>query len=78
VKIPTAHIVGRKDPFNKQTNIAKRLFDKENMRCFDHSGGHDVPRLEIEVKAAVAAVQWAIQRSQIPSSRGFHLRRRER
>jgi predicted alpha/beta-fold hydrolase len=71
IKTPTVHITGRNDPFFKQTNLAKTLFDKENTRFFEHSGGHDVPRIDSEVKSAVAAVQWVIQRSQMVAPRGW-------
>ena len=70
VKVPTAYIIGRSDPFLKQDAIARRLFDKDNTRFVEHSGGHDVPRLDRDVKAAVAAAQWAIQRAQVSAVRG--------
>lgn len=71
IKIPTVHITGRNDPFFKQTNLAKSLFDKDTTRSIEHSGAHDVPRIDAEIKSAVAAAQWAIQRSQMAAPRGW-------
>ncbi|KAH6677570.1 serine hydrolase FSH [Halenospora varia] len=73
IQIPTAHIVGRNDPFLKQTAIAKKLWEKKNMRYVEHAGEHDTPRSAMDVKAAVAAAQWAIQQAETSQSRWhFH------
>jgi hypothetical protein len=73
IQIPTVHIVGRNDPFLKQTAIAKKLWEKKRMRYVEHSGGHDTPRTELDVKAAVAGARWAIQQSEMSQSR-WHFR----
>jgi hypothetical protein len=71
IQIPTVHIVGRNDPFLKQTVIAKKLWEKKRMRYVEHSGGHDTPRTEFDVRAAVAGARWAIQQSEIFQSRWY-------
>ncbi|RDL33233.1 uncharacterized protein BP5553_08672 [Venustampulla echinocandica] len=76
IEIPTVHIVGRNDPYMKQTDIAKRLWEKKSMRYVEHSGAHDTPRLEMDVKAAVAAAQWAMQQAELSPKRHFHFHRK--
>jgi hypothetical protein len=64
--------VGLNDPFKKQANLAQKLFDKDCHRSIEHSGGHDVPKLDFEVMNVVKAAQWAVQRSQLLPNVGWY------
>ena len=66
VRIPTVHIVGGRDSavLVKLSRLMKQLCDGRVVRSLVHAGGHDVPKKPEDVKAAVAALEWAIEQSQ--------------
>ena len=65
VRIPTVHIVGKKDSplMIEQSTLMRRLCDSSIVQALEHSGGHDVPRKPDEAKAAIAATEWAYEQS---------------
>jgi Serine hydrolase (FSH1) len=44
IKIPTVHIYGFKDPRYTAGVQLAQLCDPAVRRCYDHGGGHDIPR----------------------------------
>jgi predicted esterase len=70
VRIPTVFCYGRSDPYLKQAEISKQLFDTANVKFVTHLGGHDIPRSAAELQSVVSATQWVIRRAQILSSQG--------
>lgn len=66
VSIPTVHITGRRDhPVITDMSLSiQELCDMRLVRSASHSGGHDVPRQPDDVRAAWAAIEWAIEQSQ--------------
>lgn len=71
VTVPAIHIVGRNDPFRKQSDLAIRLFAK-GTKIVQHSGNHDVPKLDREIRAAVTATKLIIQRSELLPKKGWY------
>jgi predicted esterase len=65
VNIPTVHIVGKKDSplMLEQSALMKGLCESKLVKSIEHSGGHDLPRKMDEVKATLAAIDWAINQS---------------
>jgi Serine hydrolase (FSH1) len=64
--IPTVHISGKRDAefMRDMSSIARDMFDKKLMRTLEHSGSHEPPQKEAEVRTAVRAMEWAIRQSQ--------------
>lgn len=65
VKIPTIHIVGKRDSplMLKQSALMKGLCESKLVKSIQHSGGHDLPRKMDEVRETLAAIDWAIDQS---------------
>lgn len=64
VSIPTVVVVGRDDPFARQSELAVRLCEKKRTKVVYLAGSHRVPVSPPEVRAVTAAVEWAIEKSQ--------------
>ncbi|KAI4248189.1 MAG: hypothetical protein LQ352_005994 [Teloschistes flavicans] len=56
VKIPTAHIVGMKDPDLLSALELTQLCQERGKRIFDHGGGHDIPRTPKDITLQMATV----------------------
>lgn len=56
LKIPTAHIVGMKDPDLLSALELSQLCQERGRTIFDHGGGHDVPRTPKEITLQMAMV----------------------
>lgn len=65
LKVPTVHVVGKKDSplMLEQSALMRRLCDDRFVKFLEHSAGHDVPRKMDDVKALVAAMEWAVDQS---------------
>jgi predicted esterase len=44
IKIPTAHILGKKDPVRHESVVLRDVCDEKGKRVFEFEGGHEVPR----------------------------------
>ncbi|KAK4235797.1 serine hydrolase-domain-containing protein [Achaetomium macrosporum] len=64
VSIPTVVVVGKEDPFARQSELAVRLCENKWTKGVYLAGSHRVPVSPPEVRAVTAAVEWAIQKSQ--------------
>lgn len=66
IPIPTVHVTGKKDDalMVDLSRLVQGLCEKSLVRSLAHSGGHNVPRSPGDVRAAWAAVDWAVQQSQ--------------
>lgn len=65
IRIPTVHVTGKRDAeFMRNMAVAARgLCDEKTSKKLEHSGGHQPPQKDAEVKAAIRAMEWAISRS---------------
>ncbi|KAM3436083.1 hypothetical protein MY4824_004561 [Beauveria thailandica] len=48
ISIPTAHVYGKKDSWRRHSMDLVRLCEGSNRICFQHDGGHEVPRAASE------------------------------
>ncbi|KAJ9664377.1 hypothetical protein H2198_000306 [Neophaeococcomyces mojaviensis] len=60
IEIPTAHIIGKKDPYLRQGIELQRLCDPQWSSLYEHPEGHVVPRNNIVNKQIAAAIERAI------------------
>jgi hypothetical protein len=65
VRIPSVHVVGRKDDKRlvEMSRLMEGVCEEGLVRRVVHGGGHDVPRLSGDVRALWQAVDWAIRES---------------
>ena len=56
IRIPTAHIVGIKDPNLVSALELSQLCQERGKAIFDHGGGHDIPRIPKEITLQMATV----------------------
>lgn len=56
IGIPTAHIVGIRDPNLLSALELSQLCQKRGKAIFDHGGGHEIPRLPKEITLQMATV----------------------
>lgn len=64
IKIPTAHVVGHKDPrYLAGLHLAK-FCDGEQRRFFDHEGGHTIPRAQWVSQEMAALLVWMQKQSE--------------
>ncbi|ETN44955.1 uncharacterized protein HMPREF1541_09830 [Cyphellophora europaea CBS 101466] len=63
IRIPTVHVVGRKDDplMLDQSRLMYQLCGEEVAMWLEHSAGHDVPRERGDASAAVKAMEWAFK-----------------
>lgn len=69
IRVPTVHVTGRADlpAMLEQSRLVCELCDQSSARVYRHDGGHSLPVKPKDVKAVVAAIDWAI-------SEGMHRR----
>uniref|UniRef100_A0A093XYY4 Putative hydrolase C22A12.06c n=1 Tax=Talaromyces marneffei PM1 TaxID=1077442 RepID=A0A093XYY4_TALMA len=58
IKIPTVHVVGRKDPRNLAGHQLHAISHPDIARIFEHEGGHDIPRNEATSTTIARLVRW--------------------
>lgn len=66
IGIPTVHAHGKNDAdfMRAMTTIAHGMFDGKLIKKLEHSGGHEPPQKDSEVRAVVRAMDWAIKQAQ--------------
>jgi len=66
IRIPTIHVVGKKDNplMIRQSELMYKVCEPTLSKWLEHSGGHDIPRQVQDAKAAVKAMEWAIAEGQ--------------
>ena len=67
VSIPTVHISGKADPYKQQSEIGRRLCEKDAMRFIEHCGGHDIPEDSKDVGKVIEGIEWAMQLVSLPA-----------
>ena len=65
ITIPTAHIIGSKDPFYQASLGLIEICSSGSRVVFDHRGGHDVPRDTQTTKDMVHAIKEVIDMAQL-------------
>lgn len=67
IRIPTIHVSGRKDAgfMRNMSKAARGLCEEKCLKHLEHSGGHQPPQKDSEVKAAIRAMEWAIKESSV-------------
>lgn len=65
IRIPTVHVTGKRDYdfMRNMSSTAYDLCDEKLRKKLYHSGGHQAPRKDAEVRASVRAMEWAISQS---------------
>lgn len=61
IKIPSVHVYGAKDPRLGASLQLSGLFDSENRRCYNHQGGHEIPRTANITEILTEMVEWALE-----------------
>ncbi|KAF9630953.1 hypothetical protein BFW01_g1825 [Lasiodiplodia theobromae] len=66
IAVPTVHVVGKRDHhfMRNMSDVAHGICDERLSRRLEHSGGHQPPQKDGEVKAVVRAMEWAIRMSE--------------
>jgi hypothetical protein len=59
IKIPTAHIYGSKDPRYAAGVHLSGICDPETRRCYNHGGGHEIPRTAAVSNDIAELFRWA-------------------
>lgn len=67
IRIPTIHVSGKRDAvfMRNMSEAARGLCEDGCLKRLEHSGGHQPPQKDAEVKAAIRAMDWAIRESSI-------------
>ncbi|KAF9881757.1 hypothetical protein CkaCkLH20_00903 [Colletotrichum karsti] len=65
INIPTIFVSGKRDMsfMRDMSEITRGLCNEKMMKKLEHSGSHQPPQRETEVRAAVRAMEWAIGQS---------------
>ncbi|WYZ42696.1 hypothetical protein EsH8_VI_000395 [Colletotrichum jinshuiense] len=73
INIPTIFVTGKRDMkfMQDMSEITRGLCNEKIMKKLEHSGGHQPPQKDAEVRAAIQAMEWAIGQSHKMAS--FHL-----
>lgn len=63
ISIPTIHVLGKKDaPYMRNmSETALGLCAESCLKKLEHSGSHHPPQKNVEVKATVRAIEWAMK-----------------
>lgn len=64
INIPTAHVVGSKDPLYQGSRVLYNLCHQPSASMFEHHGGHTIPWDYVSTQGITKAILAAIQRSQ--------------
>ena len=62
INIPTAHIVGSKDPLGQGSRVVYNLCHQPFASIFDHHGGHTIPWNLVSTRGIAKEIRAAIQR----------------
>lgn len=65
IRIPTVHVWGRSDfaYMIKMAELSRSICDEYMSKTVLHSGLHDVPKKQAEIKAVLRNIDWAIARA---------------
>jgi hypothetical protein len=66
IKVPTAHIIGSKDPDFQSGVELSRICDHRTRQVFDHRAGHEVPRGTNLVSGMASVISKVFDRSMFP------------
>lgn len=61
ISIPTVHVYGTKDPRYTAGVQLSGVCDPAKRRCYNHGGGHEIPRQTAVTKALVELFEWAME-----------------
>ncbi|KAJ5761145.1 hypothetical protein N7520_008301 [Penicillium odoratum] len=61
ISIPTVHVYGSKDPRYTAGLHLSGVCDPATRRCYDHGGGHEIPRRTVVTNAIVELFEWAME-----------------
>lgn len=61
IRVPTVHVYGRKDPRFSAGVQLSGVCDGSIRRCFDHGGGHDIPRTSGVSERLAELVRWVLK-----------------
>lgn len=64
ISIPTTHIFGKNDPYRLQSLQLSKLCDVKQANCFEHGGGHEVPRSKDQSKGIAQAIMRTFQNAE--------------
>lgn len=61
ISIPTVHVYGTKDPRYTAGVHLSGVCNPEKRRCYNHGGGHEIPRQSTVTNAIVELFEWAVE-----------------
>ncbi|KAJ5925524.1 hypothetical protein N7454_008163 [Penicillium verhagenii] len=61
ISIPTVHVYGSRDPRFTSGVQLSGVCDPEKRRCYDHGGGHEIPRQSAVTRVLVELFEWATE-----------------
>lgn len=61
IKIPSAHIYGRRDPYISQSKELVNFCSPDLRMTFDHGGGHEIPRSTHVAEKIVAMIERMVE-----------------
>ncbi|PIG84507.1 EF-hand calcium-binding domain protein, partial [Aspergillus arachidicola] len=61
IGVPTVHVYGRRDPRFVAGVQLSGVCEGSVRRCFDHGGGHDIPRSSAVSERLAELVRWVLQ-----------------
>lgn len=64
ISIPTAHLYGRHDQYRAQSLRLMDICDKRQVVCFEHNGGHNLPRTPDQVTEMAKTILRTFQKAQ--------------
>ena len=64
INIPTAHVIGSKDPLYQGNRVLYNLCHQPSASIFEHHGGHAIPWDYVSTQGITKVIRAAIQRSQ--------------
>ncbi|KAJ6093452.1 hypothetical protein N7486_008741 [Penicillium sp. IBT 16267x] len=62
ISIPTVHVYGVKDPRYAAGVQLSGVCDPANRRCYNHGGGHEIPRQSAVTNTLVELFEWAMEK----------------
>lgn len=61
IGVPTVHVYGRKDPRFVAGVQLSGVCEGSVRQCFDHGGGHDIPRSSAVSERLAELVRWVLE-----------------